>query len=36
MKLQSKLLMLIATMALGVLPAVALAAGPGDHPTGSP
>jgi hypothetical protein len=36
MKLHAKLLMLLATMALGVAPAVAVAAGPGDHPTGTP
>lgn len=34
MKRQSKLLMLLATMALGATPTVASAAGPGDHPTG--
>jgi hypothetical protein len=33
MKVQRKLLVLVATMALGVAPAVALAAGPGNHPT---
>lgn len=31
-----KLAMLTATMALGVAPALALAASPGDHPTGPP
>jgi hypothetical protein len=36
MKVQRKLLMLIAAMALGAAPAVALAADPGDHPTGPP
>jgi hypothetical protein len=36
MKLQRKLLMLFAAMALGAAPAVALAAGHGDHPTGPP
>ena len=36
MKMHTKLLMLLATMALGVAPAVAVAAGPGDHPTGPP
>ena len=36
MKVHTKLLMLLATMALGVTPAVAGAAGPGDHPTGPP
>jgi hypothetical protein len=36
MKISSKLVMLLATMALGVAPAVAGAAGPGDHPTGPP
>jgi hypothetical protein len=36
MKVHTKLLMLLATMALGVTPAVAGAAGPGDHPTGRP
>ena len=36
MKVQRKLLMLIAAMALGAAPAVALAAGSGDHPTGPP
>jgi hypothetical protein len=36
MKVQRKLLMLFAAMALGAAPAVALAAGPSDHPTGPP
>ncbi len=36
MKVSSKLAMLTATLALGVAPAIALAAGPGDHPTGPP
>ena len=36
MKVQPKLLMLIATMAFGVAPALALAAGPGDHPNRPP
>jgi len=36
MKVHTKLLMLLATMALDVTPAVAGAAGPGDHPTGPP
>jgi hypothetical protein len=36
MKVQPKLLTLIATMAFGLAPAIALAAGPGDHPTGPP
>ena len=36
MKVSTKLLMLIATMALAVAPALAVAAGPGDHPTGPP
>jgi hypothetical protein len=36
MKVRRKLPTLIATMALGVTPALALAAGPGDHPTGPP
>jgi hypothetical protein len=36
MKVQPKLLMFIATMALAGAPAVALAAAPGDQPTGPP
>ena len=36
MKIQPKLLMLIATIAFGVTPALALANGPGAHPTGPP
>ena len=36
MKVQRKALMLTATMVSGVAPAVALAAGPGHHPTGPP
>lgn len=36
MKVHAKLLMLLATVALSVTPAVALAAGPGDHPAGPP
>jgi hypothetical protein len=36
MKVHAKLLMLLATMALSVTPAVAVAAGPGNHPTGPP
>jgi hypothetical protein len=36
MKRQPKLLMLIATIAFGATPALAIAAGPGDHPTGPP
>jgi hypothetical protein len=36
MKASSKLAMLTAVLALGVAPAIALAAGPGDHPTGPP
>ena len=36
MKLQRKLLMVFAAMALGAAPAVALAAGHGDHSTGRP
>jgi hypothetical protein len=36
MKVSTKLAMLTTTLALGVAPAIALAAGPGDHPTGPP
>lgn len=36
MKVYGKFAMLTATMALGVAPALALAAGPGNHPTGPP
>jgi hypothetical protein len=36
MKLHAKLLMLLATMALGATPAVAIAASSGSHPTGPP
>jgi hypothetical protein len=36
MKVQRKLLILIATLALGVAPAVAFAAGHSNHPTGPP
>ena len=36
MKVQPKLLILIATLALGVAPAVAFAAGHSNHPTGPP
>src|SRR5437588_4602090 len=36
MKIQPKLLMVIATIAFGVAPALALGNRPGDHPTGRP
>jgi hypothetical protein len=36
MKVQRKLLMLTVTMALSIAPTAALAAGPGNHPTGRP
>jgi hypothetical protein len=36
MKVYGKFAMLTATMALGVAPALALAADPGNHPTGPP
>jgi hypothetical protein len=36
MKVPRKLPVIMAALALGVAPAIALAAGPGDHPTGPP